>query len=292
MKVGYIGYGEAAYALSTGMAGAPGLFQAACSRTFSYEGKPEDAGVKRCSSYAELAQCCDTIFVTTPNVAALPTAKAMAPFLKPGMLYVDLTSSSPKLMQQAAEAVAPSGALFADAAMLDNLPKFKNKVNIVVSGDGADECLKRAEGLLPNIEKVGERPGEASAIKMLRSLYTKAHLAIAFDMMECAAAYGVEDYVMASLAETMDGKDFITGMSQRICGGIIHAARRADELEMAAGMVADAGLDPALTLAAVEKLREIGRLDLKHKRTKRPTVWKDAILSVRKARAEESAASV
>ncbi|MBR6704461.1 MAG: NAD(P)-dependent oxidoreductase [Lachnospiraceae bacterium] len=287
MKLGYIGYGEAAYAMSCGVAELklPDLVQAACSRTFSYKGKPEDAGVIRCSSYEEMAALCDTIFCMTPNTAAVPTARAMAPFLKPGQLYADLSSAAPKLMEEAAEIIEKSGALFADAAMLDGLPKFRNKVNIVVSGTGADEFLKRTAAFLPNVEKVGEKPGEASAIKMLRSLYTKAHLAIAFDMIEGAAAYGVEDYVMQSLAETMDGKDFITGMNGRISGGIIHAARRADELEMAAGMLEDAGLDPGLTLAAAEKLRDIGRLDLKNKITgERPKTWKGALEWIKKVR--------
>ena len=287
MKLGYIGYGEAAYAMSCGVAELklPDLVQAACSRTFSYKGKPEDAGVIRCSSYEEMAALCDTIFCMTPNTAAVPTARAMAPYLKPGQLYADLSSAAPKLMVEAAEIIEKSGATFADAAMLDGLPKFRNKVNIVVSGSGADEFLRRTAAFLPNVEKVGEKPGEASAIKMLRSLYTKAHLAIAFDMIEGAAAYGVEDYVMQSLAETMDGKDFITGMNGRISGGIIHAARRADELEMAAGMLKDAGLDPSLTLAAAEKLRDIGRLDLKNKITgERPKTWKGALEWIKKVR--------
>ena len=289
MKLGYIGYGEAAYAMSCGVAELklPDLVQAACSRTFSYKGKPEDAGVIRCGSYEEMAALCDTIFCMTPNTAAVPTARAMAPFLKPGQIYADLTSAAPKLMQEAAEIIEESGALFADAAMLDGLPRFRNKVNIVVSGSGADEFLRRTAAFLPNVEKVGEKPGEASAIKMLRSLYTKAHLAIAFDMIEGAAAYGMEDYVMQSLAETMDGKDFITGMNGRISGGIIHAARRADELAMAAGMLSDAGLDPSLTLAAAERLRDIGRLDLKNKITgEKPKTWKASLEWIKKAREE------
>ncbi|MBO4872642.1 MAG: DUF1932 domain-containing protein [Lachnospiraceae bacterium] len=287
MKLGYIGYGEAAYAMSCGIAELklPDLVQMACSRTFSYKGKPEEAGVIRCASYEEMASLCDTIFAMTPNTAAVPTAAAMAPFLKPGQLYVDLSSAAPKLMQEAAEIIEKSGAMFADGAMLDGLPKFRNKVKIVVSGTGADEFLARTKDFLPNTEKVGEKPGEASAIKMLRSLYTKAHLAIAFDMIEGAAAYGVEDYVMNSLAETMDGKDFISGMNGRISGGIIHATRRADELEMAAGMLSDAGLDPSLTLAAAEKLRDIGRLDLKNKITgDRPKTWKGALEWIKKVR--------
>ena len=76
MKLGYIGYGEAAYSMSCGLNDEhnPALEQYACSRTFSYVGKPEDANAKRCSTYEELFSVCDTVFVMTPNTAAVPTA--------------------------------------------------------------------------------------------------------------------------------------------------------------------------------------------------------------------------
>ena len=287
MNLGFIGFGEAAYALSCAFAkiGAADLSMYACSRTFSYRGKPEDAGVARCASYEELASVCDTFFVTAPNTAALSIAEAMAPYLKEGQLYADLSSASPKLMEEAAAVIEKTGALFADAAMLDNVPRFGNAVPVVVSGSGADAFLKRTAGLLLRVEKIGDKAGEAGAIKMLRALYTKAHLALAFDMLEGAAAYGVEDYVMKSLAETMDSKDFITGMNGRVSGGVIHAARRADELEMAAGMLRDAGLDPRLALTAAEKLREIGRLDLKNRiKATPPSTWKEALTYLIEAR--------
>jgi AraC-like DNA-binding protein len=73
MKLGYIGYGEAAYFMSAGLA-EQGVEQYACSRNFSYKGKPEDVGVKRCASYEELFSICDTVFAMTPNTAAVPTA--------------------------------------------------------------------------------------------------------------------------------------------------------------------------------------------------------------------------
>lgn len=289
MRIGYIGYGEAAYAMSCGIADEKtGVEQYACSRSFSYRGKPEDAGVKRCSSYEELSSVCDMIFVMTPNVAALATAEKVAPFLREGMLYVDLTSSAPKLMQQAAELVERSGAHFVDAAMLDRLTKFRNKVKIVVSGSGADEFMAHTEEFGMCVEKIGNKPGEASAIKMLRSLYTKAHLAFALEMLEGAASYGVEDYVMKSLAETMDCKDFVSGMDDRTCGGIFHAARRADELEMAANMLDDAGVYSGTSHAAAEKLREIGRLNLKEKLNGEcPTTWKGAVQAIIKYRSEQ-----
>ena len=284
MKLGYIGYGEAAYFMSAGLA-EQGVEQYACSRNFSYKGKPEDVGVKRCASSEELFSICDTVFAMTPNTAAVPAAEKAAPYLREGIVYVDLSSAAPKLMEQAAALVKPTGALFVDAAMLDSLPKFRSRVRIVTSGEGAEELSRRLEGLDMRIDIVGEQPGAASAIKLLRSLYTKTHLGFALEMLEGAAHYGVADYVMQGLAETMDGKTFIEGMNERLSGGVLHATRRSFELAMAAEMLDDAGLDSSVSTAAAQKLRKLGELNLKEKLGDyRPTDWKDALRCIHEYR--------
>jgi 3-hydroxyisobutyrate dehydrogenase-like beta-hydroxyacid dehydrogenase len=287
MKLGYIGYGEAAFSMSEGLYRDGFRDQYAYSRNFSYAGKPEEAGVTRCKTLEELFAVCDVVFSMTPSSAAVEMAAKCAPYLRGGIVYCDFSSASPKLMEEAAALVEPTGALFVDGAMLDTVPKFRHKVPITVSGNGADELLKRIFGLGMNMDKVGDKPGAGSAIKMLRSLYTKGHLGFALEMLEGACAYGVEDYIMKSLAETMDGKTFEEGMDGRVCGGIIHAARRADELDMAAGMLDDAGLSSAVSHAAAQKLREIGGLDLKKSLGEyRPKTWKDAMECVMRRREE------
>ena len=67
-------------------------------------------------------------------------------------------------------------------------------------------------------------------------------------------------------------------MNERLSGGVLHAARRADELAMGAEMLDDAGLDSSVSTAAVQKLRKLGEMKLKDKLGDyRPTDWKDAI---------------
>jgi len=106
-------------------------------------------------------------------------------------------------------------------------------------------------------------------------------------MLEAAVHYGIEDYIMTSLAKTMDEKDFISGMSGRTCGGVIHAARRAEELAMAADMMEEAGLSAGVSRAGAEKLKEIGELNLKEKLgSYRPRTWKEAMYCVRDAKKE------
>lgn len=284
MKLGYIGYGEAAYYMSVGLA-KQGVEQYACSRTFSYQHKPEEVGVTRCSSYEELFSICDTVFAMTPNTAAVPTAEQVVPYLHEGIIYADLSSAAPKLMEQCAALVKPTGALFVDAAMLDSLPKYGSRVRIVTSGDGARELSRRLDGLDMRVDIVGETPGSASAIKLLRSLYTKTHLGFALEMLEGAAHYGVADYVMAGLAETMDNKTFIEGMNERLSGGVLHATRRSHELAMAAEMLDDAGLDSSVSTAAAQKLRKLGEMNLKEKLGDyRPKDWKDALRCIEEYR--------
>ena len=133
---------------------------------------------------------------------------------------------------------------------------------------------------------VGTEPGSACAIKMLRSVYTKSLLGVCFEMLEAAAHYGIEDYIMNSLAVTMDEKDFVSGMNGRTCGGVIHAGRRSVELMMAADMLAEDGLSSGVCRASAEKLKEIGELNLKEKLGGyKPKTWKEAVKCVMDAKA-------
>lgn len=278
MKLGYIGYGEAAHSMASGFAEAGLTGQYAFSRTFSYSGKPEQAGVTRVASLEELCAVCSTIFVLTPNTAAVEMARKTAPFLKEGIVYVDLTSSNPKLMEEVEEIIRPTGALFVDGAMLNSLPKMRNKTKTVISGEGAPLLLERAAGWGMRLELVGERAGAASSIKMIQALYTKTLQGVAIEMLRGAAAYGVEDYVMHSMAESSDKRDFISSMDNRMSTVILHAARRAVELDMAGDMLDDAGLPSRVVRAAAEELRELGKLGLKEKvKDNPPETWKEAL---------------
>ena len=81
-------------------------------------------------------------------------------------------------------------------------------------------------------------------------------------------------------------KDFVSGMTGRTCGGVIHAGRRSVELMMAAEMLEEDGLSSGVCRASAEKLKEIGELNLKDKLGDyRPKTWKEAVQCVMDAKA-------
>ena len=276
MKLGFIGYGEAANALAAGYR-TEGLTELyAWSQV--YRNDPDAEGVKKLESPEQLCNACDLIMVLVPGPEAIHAAETCKPFLRPRHIYLDLTTAAPTDMKKVWGILRETGVRFADGAMLDSVPKFREKVPTVLCGAGAKAAFDALTPYGANMEIVGEEPGAADAIKLLRSVYTKAHLACAFEMLEAASYYGVEDYVMQSLAVTMDGKTFIEGMNDRISRGLLHADRRSHELSAAADMLEADGLKAPVCRAGAEKLAEIGALNIRDKMPGYcPKDWKEAI---------------
>jgi len=285
MKLGFLGYGEAAKAIAAGLReeGLQELY--GWSRSIHTLPEDEVRDVTRVSSPEELFSLCNVVMCLTPASASVAVAQQCRAYLTPAHIYIDASSSSPRVMEAVWELIRDTGVQFADGALLDTVPKYRHKTPLVLAGNGAQAAFDALAPWGVAAEVVGTEPGSACAIKMLRSVYTKAHLACAFEMLEAAVHYGVEDYIMTSLAQTMDAKDFISGMSGRTCGGVIHAARRGEELAMAADMMEESGLSAGVARAGAEKLREIGALNLKERLGgKKPKTWKEAMHCVKAAK--------
>ena len=287
MKLGFIGYGEAAKTISGGLKEEGLQEQYAWDINWKVT-EQEVPAATRMESMMELFSTCDVIMCLTPASASIAVAEQCKEYMTKDHIYVDASSSSPKVMENVWDIIKDTGVQFADGALLDTVPRFRHKTPLVLAGNGAQVAYDALTRYGMKAEVVGTEPGSASAIKMLRSVYTKAHLACAFEMLEAAVHYGIEDYVMESLAVTMDKYNFLDGMSSRTCGGVIHATRRGEELAMAAEMLEESGLSASVAKAGAEKLQEIGELNIKEKLgTYRPKTWKEAMHCVKQAKEEK-----
>lgn len=283
MKLGLIGYGDAARAVAKGIHEEGTCREmTAWSRSIVKSGTPDENGVIYAESRKELVESSDVIFVMVPGSAAISCAEETAPLLDPSKMYVDLCTGSPHDMKIVEEIIAKTGAKFADGAMMDTVPKYMHKVPTTLCGKDADEAEEIMNSFGMIITNLGVEPGKADAVKLLRSMYTKAHLACVFEMLEAAEHYGVAEFVMDGLAKTMDNKTFVEGMDGRCAGGVIHAGRRAHELDSAAEMLEEDGLPAYVSRAGAQKLREIGELDIKNNLTHgKPKTWQEAMAYVK-----------
>lgn len=288
MKIGFIGYGDAGKAVASGLHKESGVKEMwAWTRSSAPTKEADENGVIMAESPAALVSACDLLFVMVPGAAAIETAQKFAPYLNPGKFYVDLTTSSPHDMKEVWKILEPTGVKFADGAMMDTVPKFCHKVPTTLCGQNGKEAEEVMLGLGMKPEYLSIDPGKADAVKLLRSMYTKAHLACAFEMLEAAEHYGIAEYVMEGLAKTMDSKTFVEGMDGRCAGGVLHATRRAHELLSAAEMLEADGLSAIVSRAGSEKLREIGELNIKeHLTYGKPKTWQDAMRYVKERKEE------
>lgn len=260
MNLGFIGFGEAAFNISAGLReeGFGGIvaFDALCDQEPMGEmirRRAAEAGVELLPTAAQVAAQVDILILSVPSSLTLAACQSFLGALRKGQIYADVGASTPEVKKQEWALVQDAGVLFADSAMLGSLPLSRHQVPIVASGNGAAAFREAMTPFGMKIEVVGDKPGEASAIKLVRSIYMKGMAALLFEMLEAAAAHGVADQVVASVGASLDGIPFGNHVDRLVTGTAIHAHRRAAELDGSIQMLEEAGLCSVMTAASRQR---------------------------------------
>jgi len=108
----------------------------------------------------------------------------------------------------------------------------------------------------------GRTVGEASSIKMLRSVMIKGMEALTAECMLAARRAGVERSVLASLQASDPGIDWTARSAYNLERMMVHGTRRAAEMAEVAATLRDLGLPDRMASAIADWQRQIGALDL------------------------------
>lgn len=285
MKIGFIGYGEAAYNISLGLGGEgiDGIVAYDAMADDAVMGKlvksrAEEAKVTILKTAKDVAESCDIIFAAVPSSFTMDVCSAVKDSLHAGKLYVDVSASTPAVKEKIWDAIKDSGVLFVDAAMLGSLPKDKHQVPITASGNGAEIFKEKMTPYGMKITTAGERAGAASAIKLVRSIYMKGIASLMIEMVEAADAYGVADEVISSIGKSMDNIPFTSHLDRLVTGSAIHCHRRAAELKGSIEMLKECGYGFEMTAATKAKLEDLEQYKFAELYVeKKPDGWKDIV---------------
>lgn len=289
MQLGFIGFGEAAFELSNG------LKQESLQQISAYDAYVNDpiygeiirdraakAQVRLLDSPQKVIDEANVIIVAVPADKTYGVSQTLKPYLKKSSIYIDVSASTPAIKKQVSENVTEKGAFFVDAAMMGPLPVYKHKVPILASGSGADLFIELMTPYGMDICKVSDNPGDASAVKLIRSIYMKGVAALFVEMLEAAVAFRVEDLVIRSISETMNARTFEETMNRLVTGTAIHALRRSVELEGSIDMLESSQLDAMMTKAAKQKLQQLSQCNLKEKfKGQTPAHWLEVITALK-----------
>lgn len=237
MRVAVLGLGEAGARIAADLVAA-----GVDVRGFDPVSRPAGIGLAESAAAAVV----DTDVVVSVNAAsvALAVAETVAASLPRGSLYADFNTASPSLKRELAEAVPVA---FADVALVGVVPATGLATRALVSGDGATRFAELFAPLGMPVEPVGPEPGDAAAIKLLRSVFMKGIAVAAVETMAGAEAAGVTDRLRSDLVEIL-GEPLLERL---LTGSTAHAVRRADEMRAAAANLEELGVEPDVARAAV-----------------------------------------
>ena len=286
MVIGFLGFGEAAYHMAKGLllngveqiVAYDVMQETATSGTLIHR-RALDSGVKLKATISEVTEKAKIIIAAVPSSATYSLFEQARPYLKRCQIYVDVSSSAPEIKAKIAQALQETDVLFVDAAMLGSLPKDAHRVPIVASGDGAEAFCAAMTPYGMHIHVIGERPGDASSVKLVRSIFMKGLAALMIEMLQAASAYQVSDEVIRSISTSMDNIPFTAHLDRLVVSTAIHAARRAKELEGSIEMLKHKSLDASMSIAAKKKHELLAKDTFAKSWTgEAPISWKDIIL--------------
>ncbi|WP_213683651.1 NAD(P)-dependent oxidoreductase [Roseicyclus sp.] len=257
-KIAMIGFGEAATAFVSGWAlDDPAritafdvkstmpehkLAMAARQAALGVTGVPD---LTQALTHADLVFC----LITADRAAEAAEAAAATGALRPGALWCDGNSCAPDTKRQAARAIEGAGAHYIDMAIMAPVYPKKHLVPIKLAGAMADAAALALASLGMRPEVVGDQVGDASTIKMLRSVMIKGLEALVAECFLSARRAGVEQQVIASLEASDPDIAWRKRGAYNIERMMVHGARRAAEMREVAKTVEGLGLSPGLSQA-------------------------------------------
>ncbi|MDE1996919.1 MAG: NAD(P)-dependent oxidoreductase, partial [Rhizobiaceae bacterium] len=179
--IALIGFGEAGQAFAAGWKTVASAWDSLRVSTFDVKSRDDllrpsllDAcnrfGVRNAESPWEALRGSDVVFSLVTADRALEVAISVASAIEPGSLYLDCNSCAPSNKEAAAKIIEEAGGRYVDVAVMAPVHPARHRTPLLIAGSHAGKALGILEDLGMNAQIAGDRIGQASSIKMLRSV--------------------------------------------------------------------------------------------------------------------------
>lgn len=270
-RIGFIGYGEVAYHFSKGLKG-DGIREILAYDKNAKEitkgeivrRRAREARVQLAPSLRQLVVESDVIFSAVWGNAALKVAGQCASFVKAGQFYCDLNNTAPSVKARGAEMLNAKGVKYVDLALFVAPDRDKHRSFMLASGDGA-RLLKRVMNPYGmKLKVVPGGAGKATTIKTLANIYYKGIQALCLEVALSAWKVGIDPELLSPLVvKPVESLPKEEEMAFWIIRGIVHAERKAAELESIIKAVREWGVKPIMLDATRKRLKTVSDYGLK-----------------------------
>jgi 3-hydroxyisobutyrate dehydrogenase-like beta-hydroxyacid dehydrogenase len=202
----------------------------------------------------------DLVLSLTTAAEALTAARAAAPALREGQVYADANTSGAELKRAVAAVVEPSGAAFADIALMAPVPGRGITTPALAAGAGAAAAAAILGPYgMPVTVLDGAEPGAAATRKLLRSVAWKGTAAVVCEALAAARVAGLEDWMRGEILGLLSSADEST-LRRMEDGSRQHAVRRAHEMSDVGALLRELGVSAHMSDAARAQLEELARV--------------------------------
>jgi 3-hydroxyisobutyrate dehydrogenase-like beta-hydroxyacid dehydrogenase len=199
----------------------------------------------------------DLVFCTVTADQAGTAAHAGAVEIGQGTAWLDLNSCAPSTKRASATTIEAAGGQYLDVAVMSPVHPKLNMVPCLVAGPDAEALAAVMADLPMAVRVAGAEVGQASSIKMIRSVMVKGLEALTAECVLAAVAAGVEDEVLGSLAKSHAGTDWRARSAYNFERMVVHGTRRAAEMEEVVTTLNDLGLPADVTEGTVRWQRRM-----------------------------------
>lgn len=264
MQIAFIGFGEAGRAFAHSLLPSSDHAIAAFDRLDTAEMREamDRHGVRQADTPAAAVAGADWIISAVTADQSFVAAQSVANALEQGQVFFDINSVSPDRKRETATVIEARAAHYIDMAVMAPVHPRGHVTPILIAGSSAPGLA----GVLAQagfaLDVAGDAPGDATAVKMVRSLFVKGLEAITVEAALAAAASGCYDRVMASLEKSYPGLGWPDNVIYNLERTLRHGTRRAAEMRESAETLNALGLHGALAAEVAVLQDRMGAIPL------------------------------
>lgn len=264
-RIAMVGFGEAGQAFASGWNRSVIAHIASHdlrSGTLSLQQAAKQLGVVQTEGIAPAVSNADAVFCLVTADQALVAAQAAAACLPDGTFWMDGNSCAPATKRQAARVIEAAGGRYVDMAIMAPVHPRLHLTPALLAGPHAQAAMVELAALGMRWQVAGTLVGDASSIKMLRSVMVKGFEALTAECLLAARRAGVEEAVLASLQASDPGWNWHARAAYNLERTMVHGARRAAEMREVAVTLRDLGLPDRMVAATAQWQDQIAGLGL------------------------------
>lgn len=190
---------------------------------------------------------CDVAIAAVPGAECSVAARDALPYMAPDALYLDVSTGAPADLRAWSEKFAEQQRSFVDVAIMSTVNIAGGATPVLIAGLRAKDAKAVFEMMgAPVTIMDGGTPGDAVALKLLRSVILKGLECLSIECLTAADKLGLRPQLLEALGD-LDERKVADLMRALVTSHVLHAKRRKHEMEESAAQLQSLGFDAAIT---------------------------------------------